>query len=610
MHNPILPCAFALFALNLVFPKVETTAYGDSAPVGMQKQLLVDDYVIAEKSGVQRALGRVTKENGGQPIMTADKPWEDDQFGFYGTVMYDEGKFRMWYHPYAYAVAYAESEDGLNWVKPEWDMYYFSIETAEEFRPREGAPLDWTGTANNIIGVFGDGFTCFRDPHETNPHWRYKACYGPTSTVCATMSHSSDGIHWLPDNGGQPITGRAADTYNQMLWDEAAQTYRLLTRTDYYSPSGGEVRGTRMMVNPDVKNNPTGWTTVENWKFDQEGTDEYQRRQIYAITDWIYEGVHFGLMAVYEYPAEPPQTLRTTDIDHYSRHEEDVINFYIGTSRDGTNWDATWVYAEQPLVPRGPDGSFDKDMIFCSSNIVTYKDKHFIYYTGYQERHWWVPRQPSIGLATLPLDRFVSLSAEGQGAVTTKAFTLEGDAIIINAVTAPGGSVRAALLDSEGVPLEGYELSDAFAGDELRHLLTFGGSSSLLPLVGEVVSLQFILDGASIYSFQIVPEASVTIPGDANRNGTVDEDDAEMLAANWLKSAGATWSMGDFNADGAVNDLDAASMSANWHVSFVSANVPESSPWLPLSAVMIAFLLRRQKRSFRAGSAALPQFTS
>ena len=36
--------------------------------VGLRKQLLVDDWVVAEKSGVTRELGRGEKQNGGKPV--------------------------------------------------------------------------------------------------------------------------------------------------------------------------------------------------------------------------------------------------------------------------------------------------------------------------------------------------------------------------------------------------------------------------------------------------------------------------------------------------------------------------------------------------------------
>ncbi len=91
------------------------------------------------------------------------------------------------------------------------------------------------------------------------------------------------------------------------------------------------------MVNPDIKANPTGWTTVREWHFDREGPNEFLRRQIYGMTDWIYEGIHFGLLMVYEWPDETPgqqPKLRTEDIDHHKRHDRDVMEFYIAPCRE------------------------------------------------------------------------------------------------------------------------------------------------------------------------------------------------------------------------------------------------------------------------------------
>jgi hypothetical protein len=112
-----------------------------------------------------------------------------------------------------------------------------------------------------------------------------------------------------------------------------------------------------------VKANPTGWKTVRNWSFDREGGEEYRRRQIYSVTDWIYEGVHFGLMSVYEWPGDTSEGSE----DFQRRHERDVMNFYIATSRDGDSWDLAWIYKGRPLIERGGDGSFDKDIIVPAS---------------------------------------------------------------------------------------------------------------------------------------------------------------------------------------------------------------------------------------------------
>jgi hypothetical protein len=78
----------------------------DEVKVGLHKQLLVDDWVVAEKRGLVRELGTVVKQNGGKPIFEGH---------FYGTVLHDEGKFKMWYRGNPYG--YAESLDGIHFNK-------------------------------------------------------------------------------------------------------------------------------------------------------------------------------------------------------------------------------------------------------------------------------------------------------------------------------------------------------------------------------------------------------------------------------------------------------------------------------------------------------------
>ncbi len=132
--------------------------------------------------------------------------------------------------------------------------------------------------------------------------------------------------------------------------------------------------------------------------------------------------------------------------DTYERHERDIMNFYISTSRDAENWDFGWVYSERPMIPRGLNGSFDKDAVYPCPTVVTFQDKHWLYYSGGRERHsayaefydknktelfpgaiekysQSVRDQYNTCLATVRLDRFVSLEAKDQPAtVVTKPF--------------------------------------------------------------------------------------------------------------------------------------------------------------------------------------------
>ena len=340
--------------------------------------------------------------------------------------------------------------------------------------------------------------------------------------MAAGIAYSGDGIHWDTYNGGKPVTYRAADCYNQIVWDPGAGLYRLLTRTDFGSGGGPlagsitktfEVRGARSMVNPDVEADPTNWKLVRQWIFDREGPLEYRRRQIYALTDWIYCDVHFALMSVYDWPGDVSEGKTT---DHHKRHERDVMNFYIATSRDADRWDLTWVYAGRSLVPRGGDGAFDKDIVMPASTIVTYQDRHWIYYSGANERHGTheldppvtFKRQHAIGLATLRLDGFVLLEvADEQGVVVTKPFKFAGSRLELNA-DVRGGHLAVEVLNADAVPIAGFTLTEAAALDNvdgLRLAPSWRGSNDLASLKGKTVRLKFYLRHTKLYAFQVRP---------------------------------------------------------------------------------------------------------
>ena len=453
--------------------------------VGVRKQLFVDDHIVAESLGVERVLGSVTKANGGKSIFPAR---------FYGTVLHDGGSFKMWYRKEGtQGYDYAESRNGL------------------EFKTQAAVTgIPFAGDYNLAVEI---------DPHETDPAHRYKAGFDAVG-MAAGIAHSADGIRWTPYNDGQPVTFRAADCHNQVLWDPLRATYRLVTRTDFGGGGGPfantvakrfEVRGTRMMTNKDLKAAPSDWQTVRNWHFDREGSLEYLRRQVYSMTVWIYEEVYFTLLSVYEHPGDVREGVQT---DHETRHERDVMEFYIATSRDGDSWDLSWVYAGQPIVPRGPAGSFDKDVVFPSSTVVTYNDRHWLYYSGANERHGtaeldphvWFGRQHGIGLATLRLDGFVGLRAGTlPGTVVTRPFRVEGERLEVN-VDAASGSIAVDVLDADGRDLPGFsgKAARVYDGvDALRLAPRWQAAESLAPLRGRTIRLRFGLEQATLYAFQV-----------------------------------------------------------------------------------------------------------
>ncbi len=463
--------------VSLAAPKESS----QGVPVGLRKQLFVDDYVVSEKQNLVRELGKVTKANEGRPIFTEGR--------FYGSVLHDRGRFKMWYrHHEGGNYGYAESSDGIHF---------------QRITDLTGVPFSGDFNMSVII-----------DPHETDPAHRFKAGFDAIPGAGAGLAHSADGIVWKPYNNGRAVTYRAADTYNHVVWDEAASVYRLFTRTDYGGQGAGprvrtiktdmEVRGTRSMTNPDLKADPTNWKLVRHWMFDREGPEEYLRRQIYALTDWISHGVHFALMTVIEWPSD----FSEGPLDFHQRHERDIVNFYIGTSRDGDRWDLDWVYAGEPMIPRGGDGMFDKDMLFPASTVVTYDDRHWLYYSGGDERHGnsqnVIPHKFAIGLATLRLDGFIGLRAGAQpGTLVTRPFVLEGDQLEVNVAAE---SMQVEVLDQDGQALEEYSGANSPPNeriDSVRHPLRWRHEPDLSKLRGRPIQLRFRLERGALYAFQI-----------------------------------------------------------------------------------------------------------
>lgn len=454
--------------------------------VGTQKQLFVDNYVIAESQNVERVLGRVEKVNEGQPIFTDG--W------FYGTVLHSDDQFKLWFRKFnGKGYGYAESVDGIHFTKK-----------------ADLTGINFAGDVNLAVEL---------NRPDARPSQRYVGGYDAPG-MAAGIAYSQDGIHWRPLNDGKPVTFRAADCHNQILWDPIAQAHRLFTRTDYGSGGGPlaetvtkgfEVRGTRGMTNRDINADPTAWRIDRQWYFNREGEDEFLRRQIYSMTVWIYEGVYFGLLSVYEYPGDVSEG-RKTNLQR--RHTRDVLNFYIATSRDCDSWDLTWVYAGKPIVPRGPNGSFDKDMVFPSSTVVTHSDRHWFYYGGGNERHGtaeldppvWFEKRRAIGLATLPLDRIVGLHAGArEGIVVTKPFVLKGTKLLAN-VDARHGKIVVEVLDAESKIIPGYGAEDAVTYtriDDLRLRPQWNAKRDLSEMVGKTVRLRFRFTLADLYAFQV-----------------------------------------------------------------------------------------------------------
>ncbi|MBM3728754.1 MAG: hypothetical protein FJW40_25420 [Acidobacteria bacterium] len=495
----------------LLFPAASTAADPHLARIGLQKQLLVDDQVIAEKRNVIRVLGQPKKAG---IVMAPSVPTDFDpvkrfpeglpptggydEFGRRTSVVWNDRdrKFQMIYRASGESyTGYAESHDGIRWTKP-----LVSPDGSNNLITHRGANHGTFFEASFMI-----------DPTVPWGHpEKYKAAFNPGNTKCA-IGHSADGVHWISYNDGKSVTGRAADTFNQILWDPIAKRYLLITRTDLGATGGRqESRATRIMAHEkenDLLAYPDAWKTLATVNVDDPANRKsalgVPLLQMESMNVWVHENVYFGLMHVLT-AGELTGAGGKVSVKHPDkRPAADVIDYYIGTSRDGVNYDKSWVYAGTPFVERGPDGSFDKGMLQPTPEIITRGDEHFIFYTGQYNQH----HSPAaakrltgrIGLAKLPLDRFIGQRAGGSiGTVTTKAFQLEGDRLEVN-IDAKDGWLRVELLDELGNGLPGYSATHKGA-NELR-LVPSWETGSLSNRQGTAVKLRFTLQNATLYAF-------------------------------------------------------------------------------------------------------------
>ena len=158
--------------------------------------LAIDDHALREWDGL--ALMLSTPKVYPEPVLmpeTGNLSAPDSMAAhFYGTVLHDGDKYQMWYYAVSYKkgapgdlaqgpVCYAESDDGVHWVKPHLGQVEINGSTENNALK---LPDETTQCAAVII-----------DEDEPDPQRRYKMLYVALSgTWLFRPATSPDGIHW------------------------------------------------------------------------------------------------------------------------------------------------------------------------------------------------------------------------------------------------------------------------------------------------------------------------------------------------------------------------------------------------------------------------------
>ncbi|MFW6353372.1 MAG: hypothetical protein ACOC3I_03195 [Verrucomicrobiota bacterium] len=456
-------------------------------PLGTQRELFVDRALVASMDGVELRMHH--PEHQGVAI-AFDEPWEG-AFSAYATILKDGHRYRMYYRglPGPEVVdrravtCYAESLDGIHWVKPELGLH----------------EVNGSGRTNVILGevdVHSRNFSPFLDTRPgVPPSERFKAIAGDEANGLLAFV-SADGIHWRPFHDDYIFTEGMFDSHNVAFWSASEEQYVCYFRT--WTGEGF-----------------SGWRTISRT----------------TSPDFL----HWSDPVEMSYGDTPPEHLYTNGTHPYFR----APHIYIALAKRFFPEQAGYTGADAAaLVVEGATTATSSDAVLMSTRGGPTYDRTFMeafIRPGPTPRDWVArdntpalgvvplnPRemaiyrmshygQPTAHLAlyTLRTDGFVSAHAGYDGGtLTTTPLTFDGDALEINFATSAAGELRVELLHPDGTPIDGFtrDACQPLRGDEISRLVQWDDAPDLSALSGHPVRLRFHLRDGDLYSYRFLPQ--------------------------------------------------------------------------------------------------------
>jgi len=460
--------------------------------IGDRRELFLDYQLIDTLSDAWLQLNVQTLEphSQDQAVHFSGYPTDHERAYAYSTVLHEPPLYRLYYRGFAErasnakeTLCYAESEDGVHFVKPDLGLH-----DVAGSRHNNVLLTDVTdGTAHN--------FTPMRDTRPGVPaDQQYKALAGLDEGLKAFVS--GDGIHWqlLRD---EPVIGPPAhsefnfDSQNVSFWSEAEQQYVAYFRTWKSGVEG---------VVLDFPELGTRWfsRTVSDdyihWSEPEEVTpDNGCYEHIYTTqTHPYFRAPHHYIALCTRFVATGLDTFKNS------------VDIALMSSRPGTSV-FNRSFMESFIRPGLEPARWGNRFNYTAYQVVPVSDTHMaIYLCGVNHR---------LRKLRLRKDGFASLHAGYRGGeLLTKPFIFEGNSLELNAATSAVGQVAVELQTAAGTPIDGYTLADCMPlnGDRIAWTVPWqrgdtATTNELGQWAGKPVRLRFALQDADVYSFQFYP---------------------------------------------------------------------------------------------------------
>ncbi len=455
---------------------------GTVVDLGNRREIFVDSYLIRSLVGISLVLHHPVDRGIAFPL---DKPWEG-KFSIYSTIIRDGNIFRAYYRGYNGATvgpevtAYAESTDGINWIKPNLRLFQVN------------------GTIDNNVVVanaprINHNFSPFLDVNpNAAPNQRYKAIAG-TANGGLFAYVSPDGIHWQKLQEAAVFTNGLFDSQNVAFWSESEQCYLCYFRTWTEQQIENGLRTVGRTTSTDFIH----WTDPVEMTFGNTLTEDLYTNQTapYFRAPHIYLAIGARLMIDRQAITEE----QGKELGLGSSQIRDCSDAFLMSSRGSNVYDRTFM--ESFIRPGIGAENWVTRTNYPALNVVQ---------TGPAEMSIYVNND--YGQATnhmrrysLRLDGFSSLAAPYQGGeAITRFFTFSGSELEINYSTSAPGEIRFEIHDEDGNPLPGFTLEDsqAIIGNEIARIVQWKSGKSLKELIGKKVRLRIVMKDADLYSIR------------------------------------------------------------------------------------------------------------
>ena len=451
------------------------------------RYLFLDTAFVSNKYNVSFKINPPDRK---EIVINHDKPWEDVMISFYLSVFEDEGKLRMWYicrdsllrgH-----VAYAESADGINWVKPNLGI------------------VDYNGSKeNNLVNLEVLDGMVYKDPHANNSGEKY--IYIGNNSDGSYRYCSSDGITWARDS--LPLLPFFIDSQHIVFWDNLLDKYVLYLRGWYPNDPDSQLR---TVVRYTAKNlsKPLHFDRKPIFKEKDTRVMIVDEMPVVITTDKLDPPkTDVYTSSVQPYPLDPRWYIGFPSYFRHFKHRSDGrLEVHFVGSKDGINWQR---YDRNPYAELGLQGSECENMLFMGPGMILKGDEIWQYGTGFHSRHGDMEARKKktdgvIYRYVQRIDGFVSLDfGNGLANCITDTVKIEGTNLILNVDNGALGSIRVGIIGVDGEPISGFTESDCdfFQVNSTHYKVSWHGKSDLSLLYGKEVCLVLSGQRTKLYSF-------------------------------------------------------------------------------------------------------------